>query len=116
MKRFALLVALVAGCAGAGPRYAGTVRVADSRLVPINPDVKTVIDADQPVFFAQGSYWLFADGRWFKSASPTGTWTYVAKPPVPVRQIDQPFAYVHYKKDSTGKEIETVASGFAQPD
>ena len=82
-------------------------------MVPINPDVKTAFDADQPVFFARGSYWLFDDGKWFRSDRPNGgSWDYVAKPPVPVAQIDQPYAYVHYRKDGAGKEIETVAAGF----
>ncbi|MDQ3334548.1 MAG: hypothetical protein M4D80_05265 [Myxococcota bacterium] len=112
MTRFALLLTFVAACAGVGPKYAGEVRVADSRLVPINPDVKTVIDADQPVFFAQGSYWLFHDGKWFRADRVGTTWEYVENPPVPVQQIEQPYAYVHYRKDGTGKEIETVAAGF----
>ena len=111
MKRLALLVTLVAACTGVGPKYTGSVRVADSRLVPINPDVTTVIDSDQPVFFARGSYWLFSDGHWFRADKPGGRWTYVAQPPIPVLQIEQPYAYVHYRKDYTGKEIETVAVG-----
>lgn len=112
MKRLALLVFVVA-CGGVGPKYTGNVRMADSRMVPINPDVKTAVDAEQPVFFARGSYWLFDDGKWFRADRPDGaTWEYVAKPPVPVAQIDQPYAYVHYRKDGAGKEIETVASGF----
>jgi hypothetical protein len=113
MKRLALLVTfLVAACGGVGPKVSAPVRVADSRLVPINPDVKTVIDADQPVFFARGSYWLFNDGKWFRAANVNGTWEHVENPPVPVQQIEQPYAYVHYRKDNAGKEIETVAAGF----
>lgn len=113
MKRLALLVTLVAACGGSvGPKFNGNVRVADSRLVAINPDVKTVIDADQPVFFARGSYWLFHDGQWFSAQRAGGPWAFVEKPPVPVMQIDQPYAYVHYRKDAGGKAIETVAAGF----
>jgi hypothetical protein len=112
MKRLALLVTLAAACGGVGPKYAGSVRVADSRLVPINPDVKTIVDADQPVFFARGSYWLLSDGNWFRADRIDAKWTFEPKPPVPVLQIEQPFAYVHYKKDRSGKEIETVASGY----
>jgi hypothetical protein len=101
--------ALVA-CGATGPQYSGTVRIQDKRLVAINPDVKTFVDVDRPVFFARGKWWSFDDGHWFRSDSPTGGFTHVKKPPVPVRQIDQPFAYVHYKKDQTGEEIETVAT------
>lgn len=112
MTRLALLVAFVAACGATGPKVTTTVRVADSRLVPINPDVKTVIDADQPVFFARGSYWLFHDGEWFRADRVGTSWEHVEEPPVPVAQIDQPYAYVHYRKDGSGKEIETVAAGF----
>jgi hypothetical protein len=114
MHRLALLIALAA-CGSAGPKYTGTVRVTDTRLVAVNPDVKTLADADKPVFLARGSYFLFEDGRWYQSGSPFGPWTYEAKPPVPIRQIDQPFAYVHYKHDAQGRSIETVARGFTTP-
>jgi hypothetical protein len=119
MKRLALLVTLfAAACGGVGPKSTASPRIADHRLVQINPDVKTIIDADQPVFFARGSYWLFEDGRWFRAdrVDASAQWTYVAKPPVPVLQIDQPYAFVHYKKDRTGKEIEVVASGYQGQD
>ena len=112
MTRLVLLVALVAACGGVGPKVTTNVRVTDSRLVPINPDVKTIIDADQPVFFVRGSYWLFQDGKWFRADRVGTSWDYVEKPPVPVAQIEQPYAYVHYRKEASGKEIETVATGF----
>jgi hypothetical protein len=110
MRLVPLLV--LAACASTSPKFSGTVRVTDHRLVAINPDVKTVVDADRPVFFAHGAFYLFDDGMWWRSSEPTGPWTFDKKPPVPVRQIEQPFAYVHYKKDQTGKEVETVARGF----
>lgn len=109
MKRLVLLGVVAAACGSTGPKYAGTVRVADSRLVAINPDVKTVVDADQPVFFARGSYWLFDDGQWFRADGLDAKWTYEKRPPVPVRQIDQPFAYVHFGKYVSASEVETVA-------
>lgn len=111
MHRLIFLMWLAA-CGGvAGPKFTGNVRVADSRLVAVNPDVKTFADVDQPVFFARGHLWLFHDGRWFRAQRASGPWTYDAEPPVPVRQIEQPFAYVHYKHDQPGTEIETVAVG-----
>ena len=119
MKRLALLVVLAASaCGGVGPKHAGSPRIADSRLVVVNPDVKTVIDADQPVFFSRGAYWLFSDGKWFRAEriDAAAKWTYVAKPPVPVAQIEQPYAYVHYRRDNAGKEIETVATGYQGQD
>lgn len=110
-----ILIVFLAACGGSvGPKYAGNVRVADSRLVAVNPDVKTLADANEPVFFARGSYWLFHDGQWFRAKQAAGPWTYEAKPPVPVRQIEQPYAYVHYKQGEPAKEIETVAHGYQQ--
>lgn len=106
-----VLLLVFAACAATSPKYTGTVRVTDRRLLTVNPDVKAVADADKPVFFARGAFYLFEDGRWWKSSEPEGPWTFDKKPPVPVRQIDQPFAYVHFKKDQTGKEVETVAQG-----
>src|SRR5687767_3645754 len=80
-----LVFLLTANCGGSvGPKLSGNVRVADNRLLPVNPDVKVVADADQPVFFARGSYWLFNDGKWWRAASTGGTWRYEANPPVPV--------------------------------
>jgi hypothetical protein len=109
MKTLLACVLMTVACGGAAPKVTQPVRVSDARLLALNPDVKVVADADQPIFFARGSYWLFNDGKWWRAPSPGHTWEYEAEPPVPVRQIDQPFAFVHYKKDQPGKEIETVA-------
>jgi len=112
MRYLALL--LLIACGSVAPKYSGKpVTVTDRKLVAVNPDVKAFADADHPVFLVRGTYWLFDDGRWFQSDRPTGAaWTYVAKPPVPVRQIDQPFAFVHFKRgDGRGVETETVARG-----
>ena len=86
-----------------------TVYVADPHFVHVNPDVQVFVDADRPVFFVRGTYWLFDDGKWWTAPSLTERWTYVKKPPGPVRQIDNPFQFVHYR--SRGPQIETVAEG-----
>ncbi len=107
------LASLLIGCAPQRPvAYAGHVQVTSSQLVSLTPEVKTVADADEPVFLVRGSYWLFHDGRWFKSSSIHGTWLAIAKPPVAVRQIDQPYAFTHYRKDhpadqTASREAET---------
>ncbi len=109
VMRFALLIAsaLLAACGTARPAYTGTVKVASAELVTINPDVKTLADSDQPVFVVDGTYWLFQDGRWWQSRSLRGQFVLEPNPPVPVRQIDQPFAYTNYRKDHP---VETTAS------
>jgi hypothetical protein len=40
----------------------------------------------------------------------------VEKPPVPGGKVEQPYGYVHYRKDDAGKEIETVATGYPGQD
>ena len=102
MKALAFLAAiLAAGCfQAAPPQYSGPVRVASPKLVAVNPDVKTLADSDQPIFFVRSSYWLFHDGGWYQAPSLHATWVKVEHPPVPVAQIDQPYAYTHYRKES----------------
>jgi hypothetical protein len=104
MQRVAFLAALlilpVRGCVHARPVvYHGPVAVASTELVPINPDVKTVADSAEPVFFHANSFWLFHNGHWWTAPSLANTWTQVATPPIPIIQIDQPYAYTHYRQD-----------------
>lgn len=79
--------------------YSQPVRVDSAELIPINPDVKVVADSEKPMFFARDSYWLFHDGGWYRAPSIESTWVKVRNPPVPVIQIDQPYAFTHYRKD-----------------
>lgn len=98
-RTLALSLLVLAACGSARPVYRGPVRVASPALVAIEPDVKVVADADKPVFHAAGHYYLFHDGRWWRSRVLAGPWTLDPKPPVPVRQIDQPFSFTHYAKE-----------------
>jgi hypothetical protein len=105
---------LLGACASRTPvHYAGPVDVASSELVVVNPDVKTLADAAEPMFHVQGSYWLFHDGGWYRSASIHGSWEAVANPPVPVRQIDQPYAFTHYRKDHPADQTAVREAGSA---
>ncbi len=124
MNRLAwIFVATLAGCLHATPvEYSGPVRVDSAELIVINPDVKVVADSEKPMFFAVGSYWLFHDGGWYSGASVRGTWTKVERPPIPVLQIDQPYAFTHYRDDRRAAErtaaVETdntVVSGADKP-
>lgn len=100
MQRLGLMLVLALGaCAVARPVYKGDVRVADDKLVTIAPEVKTVADADKPVFFAHGQYWLFHDGQWWRARTLRGTYELEQRPPVAVRQITSPYEYTHLKKD-----------------
>jgi hypothetical protein len=100
MMKYLTSVILVAGCLHSRPvEYTGTVRVTSPALVSINPDVKVVADADEPLFFSRGAYWLFHDGRWYRSDRIGNSWIQIATPPVPVVQIDQPYAYTRFQRD-----------------
>ena len=96
-KGLAWILASLLGIGCVPPiEYSGKVKVASAELVPINPDVKTVADSDKPLFRVGDSFWLFHDGFWYRASSINGRWLR-AKPPWPVRQIDQPYAYTHYR-------------------
>ena len=116
MKTLAFVAAiLAAGCFKATPpQYSGPVRVASPKLVAVNPDVKTLADSDQPIFYVQNSYWLFHDGGWYQAPSLRATWVKVQRPPVPVLQIDQPYAYTHYRQD-IDRVSSSEAAGNAVP-
>ena len=94
------LFALLGACAGTttGVEYAGTVTVSSPELVTIDqPDVYVVADADQPVFYTDNVYWLYSDGYWYRSPRYDRGWVRIDSPPVRLRHIDQPTAYVHYR-------------------
>jgi hypothetical protein len=94
------LSALLGACAGTATdvEYAGTVTVSSPELVAIGePDVFVVADADQPVFYTDNVYWLYRDGYWYRSPRYDRGWVRWESPPVRLRHISQPTAYVHYR-------------------
>src|SRR5262245_36267569 len=94
----ALLGAACAGTATTDVAYGGSVTVSSPELVAIGePDVFVVADADQPVFFTDSMYWLYRNDGWYRSQRYDRGWVRVDAPPVRLRHIDQPLAYVHYR-------------------
>jgi hypothetical protein len=94
----ALLGAACAGTASTDVEYGGSVTVTSPELVSIGePDVFVVADADQPVFFTDSMYWLYRNDGWYRSQRYDRGWVRVDAPPVRLRHIDQPLAYVHYR-------------------
>jgi hypothetical protein len=109
---FVVAVSL-AGCGGTPePQYPGEVRVMSAKLVPIAPGVQVVADADEPLFYSQGSYWLYRDGYWFSSKSYRFGYTRVEYKAVPVsiRTIDRPELYVQFVRHQ-----QQIAAALAQP-
>jgi hypothetical protein len=66
------------------------------------------------MFFARGSYWLFHDAAWYHSGTIAGPWVQIERPPVPVIQIDQPYAYTRYRLDHPVDQTASAAEP-AQP-
>jgi hypothetical protein len=98
-----LISAALAGCAGT-VHYRGSVAVSDPNLVEVSPGVYTVADAEEPIFYNDGFYWLYQDGVWMRSPSYNGGFVTVDAYHVPqrVRVIDHPRAYVHYSRSHHG--------------
>jgi hypothetical protein len=86
------------GCLASGSlRTSAYVETSSPDLVFVSPGVYAVADYDQPVFYTGGAYWLYRDGFWFRSRVHTGGWARVSSPPVAVRRISRPQAYVRYR-------------------
>jgi hypothetical protein len=65
-------------------------------LVYVRPGVQVVADFDYPVFLADGVYWRYDGGVWYRSRTYTGGWSVTTAVPVAVRRIDRPSRYAHY--------------------
>jgi hypothetical protein len=104
---------LALGCAAPPQEYRGTLTVKSAQLMRHDPEVQVVADADKPLFFVAGSYWLFADGGWYRGATVTGPFVHERKPPWQVKTIGQPYAFTHYaheKRERTATKEEPSSS------
>lgn len=93
-KAIVLAAVLGTGC------YEGEVRYASPGgpdLVYAAPGVRVIADYDEPIFFAEGAYWWFYEGLWYRSTSYMGGWVFTASPPLVVANIPTPFRFVHYR-------------------
>ena len=88
------LVLAVASCGGV---VRGTVGVSTPDLVYVAPGVNVVANYDQSIFFADGFYWWYLDGLWYRSTYYTGGWAYVASPPPVIVRIGDPVRYRYYR-------------------
>ncbi len=92
----------LAGCRGTGEvEYAGEVHVTSPELVEVSPGVQVIADADEPIFYSHGAYWLYRDGYWFRSNDYGRGYARVELTIVPteVRVIERPQLYVHYSRN-----------------
>jgi hypothetical protein len=116
--RTLLLTAALAACAHR-PEYRGNVTVKSAELIKVDPDVRVVADADQPMFHIVGTYWLFHDTSWYRGASVRGPWVLEPHPPWQVRKIDQPYAFARYRLDhpterTADRNVETPSKDLGQ--
>jgi hypothetical protein len=92
-----LIAAALAGCASE-TQYVGNVHVTSPELVSVAPGVEVVADADDPVFYADGYYWLYRNGVWLRSGLPGTGFARIDLQLVPdrLRRIQEPRSYAHY--------------------
>lgn len=97
MLRAVLAMALVAGCYGeTSVGYRGTY-AASASLVEVEPGVSVVSDYDYPVFYADGAYWRWNQGYWYRSPYYDRGFSVAYDVPVRVRGIQRPWTYAHYR-------------------
>jgi hypothetical protein len=100
MKTLSLTFVALISCATTG-RYEYGVAVSSPDLVTVQPGVSVVADADAPLFYADGDYWLYRDGYWARSPSYHGGFARVdiRNVPMNVRRVRHPEGYVHYRRN-----------------
>jgi hypothetical protein len=104
-------LALATGACTVRGRVSGTVVASsDPTLVELYPGVWVIEDYNEPVFYADGYYWLYRDDGWFRSSYHTGGWTHVVAAPQIVVRIERPRAYVRYRA-APGVRVRTGPRG-----
>jgi hypothetical protein len=88
-----LFAALASGCYG----EAAVAYPADPTMAYVSPGVSVVYDYDYPVFFADGFYWRWYGGSWYRSPYHNRGWAVAYNVPVGVRGIQRPWTYSHYR-------------------
>ncbi|MFW6049912.1 MAG: hypothetical protein ACODAU_01990 [Myxococcota bacterium] len=104
MRRRAVLVGLLSAALGLGVGgCAATVSTgayySPPSLVWLGPGIWVVEDYRYPVFYADGYYWRWYGGVWYRAATFGRSWVRVGPRYVPprVRRIDNPRRYVRYR-------------------
>jgi hypothetical protein len=99
-----VVAAALGGCAAGEAEYGGEVRVSSPELVTVSPSVQVIADADEPLFYADGYYWLYRDNTWLRSDSYNRGFARIDVNIVPqgVRTIRDPQGYTHYRRNGGG--------------
>jgi len=67
------------------------------RLVAIAPDVWVLEDHASAVFYSDGLYWTYENGRWSRSRSHSGEYTQAEIVPDGLGKVRDPNKYVRYR-------------------
>ncbi|MBK7197846.1 MAG: hypothetical protein IPH80_35810 [Myxococcales bacterium] len=111
--KISVLVAALAlasgGCLGQA-HLSGGYQAADPILVELQPGVWVIEDYDQPVFYADGFFWMYRDDGWYRSRDHVSGWAYVRAAPQVVVRIERPRQYVHFRA-TVGARVRRGPSG-----
>ena len=117
-----VVAAALGGCAAGEAEYGADVRVTSPELVAVSPGVQVIADADEPVFYADGYYWLYRDSVWLRSDSYRGGFARIDFNMVPnnLRNLDRPLTYAHYSRHhqtnyARGAQMQTRTQPRPQP-
>lgn len=92
-----LLISLAACAVQPEVHYSGDASRPQLATLDTNPEVRVVVNADEPVFFTASTFWLYRDNTWWQSSSYRSGWSRANLPPESVTRIAQPSLYVHYR-------------------
>lgn len=102
-----LVAAALGACTGTGQvEYSGQVAVTSPDLVEVQPGVQVVADADQPLFFVDGGYYLYRDGYWLRSDRYDRGFVRINVVPDRLRTMGDVHAYVHYRRSHGNGNME----------
>jgi hypothetical protein len=93
----ALLLALTLALSGCVGTYRASVAVSTPDLVYVAPGVQVIPAYGESIFYADGFYWWYLDGAWYRSTYYTGGWVWVAAPPVVIARIGEPWRYRYHR-------------------
>lgn len=98
-----LIAALATACAPQPEvHYSGDASRPQLATLASDPEVRVVVNSDEPIFFTSYTFWLYRNDTWWQSSSHRTGWVRANLPPERVTRISQPSRYVHYQPTTTG--------------
>jgi hypothetical protein len=85
------------GCLAHGRVSGGAEVSSDLILVELRPGVWVIEDYREPVFYADGYFWLYRDDGWYRSSDYSGGWVRFRSAPQVIVSIERPRQYIGYR-------------------